>query len=421
MLEKENKIGYRTVLKQKEYVKVLVANLISRFGDSIDAIAFTWLVYQVTGKASWSAIIFAVNQLPGIFVQPFVGPIVERMNKKRVLVVTDIIRAVIVILLAGLYVTNNINAWVLLLFTIIISTVESFNIPAATAIVPSIINLDYYEYSSSLSKSLGTAVELVGMAVAGGILALFGVHTAIAIDAATFAISAVILSFVNMGEAEISKAAMSAREYIGSLKEGVSYVKDYKIIRNFCILGAFANAALVPINSLQGPMVSELMGQGPEFLSFYGISLSVFIGVSSLAYPFISKKLEPLTTIVTAGLLVGLGVFSITFTRFFHDNAAMVYVIAFLSCMLIGVGAALLTSTLNVQFIKSVKPEYLARVASIFNAIVGAASPVTSFIVGLVAAVFSISQIFTVSAIIYFVIFIVLAIKKVDFGERNQG
>lgn len=56
---------------------MLVANVISRFGDSIDSIAFTWLVYQVTESAAWSAAMFAMNQLPGVLVQPFAGALVE--------------------------------------------------------------------------------------------------------------------------------------------------------------------------------------------------------------------------------------------------------------------------------------------------------------------------------------------------------
>ena len=92
----EKKIGYKDVFSQKEYCKLIVANLISRFGDSIDAIAFTWLIYQVTGSAAWSAIIFAVNQLPSVIVQPFAGALVENMNKKKLMVITDLIRAVVV-------------------------------------------------------------------------------------------------------------------------------------------------------------------------------------------------------------------------------------------------------------------------------------------------------------------------------------
>ncbi|WP_044914901.1 hypothetical protein [Butyrivibrio sp. WCE2006] len=67
----EKKITYKDILKIPNCRKLISSNLINRFGDSVDAIAFTWLVYQITGSATWSALIFGLNQLPGIFVQPF--------------------------------------------------------------------------------------------------------------------------------------------------------------------------------------------------------------------------------------------------------------------------------------------------------------------------------------------------------------
>ena len=80
---KQGKVGYREVLRQREYFKILLAGLVNRFGDSIDAVAFTWLVYAITGKASWSALVFAANQLPSVLVQPFAGVLVEGMDKKE--------------------------------------------------------------------------------------------------------------------------------------------------------------------------------------------------------------------------------------------------------------------------------------------------------------------------------------------------
>ena len=91
MEKAERQIGYKDVFSQKEYLKLIMASLISRFGDSVDSLAFTWLVYQVTGSAAWSAIVFAVNQLPEILIQPFAGAMVEGMNKKRLMITTHLI------------------------------------------------------------------------------------------------------------------------------------------------------------------------------------------------------------------------------------------------------------------------------------------------------------------------------------------
>ena len=65
-MEQNEKIGYKDIFKQKEYMKMMVAALINRFGDSIDAIASTWIVYELTGSAVWSAVIFGVNKVPSV-------------------------------------------------------------------------------------------------------------------------------------------------------------------------------------------------------------------------------------------------------------------------------------------------------------------------------------------------------------------
>ena len=62
----EEKIGYKDIFRQKEYMKMIIAALINRFGDSVDAIASTWIVYEITGSAAWSAIIYGINKVPSI-------------------------------------------------------------------------------------------------------------------------------------------------------------------------------------------------------------------------------------------------------------------------------------------------------------------------------------------------------------------
>ena len=127
----EEKVTYKDAFKQKEYMKLLIANSISRFGDSIDAIAFTWITYAITGSAMWSALIYAMNTLPSVLLQPFSGALVEGLNKKKVMVVTDFIRGIVVLSLALLYMADFLNPLVLVVFTLIISSVETLCMPAA--------------------------------------------------------------------------------------------------------------------------------------------------------------------------------------------------------------------------------------------------------------------------------------------------
>ncbi|MDE5598610.1 MAG: MFS transporter, partial [Lachnospiraceae bacterium] len=163
----QTNITYKDILKQKEYLKIILANLINRFGDSVDAIAFTWLVYAITGNASWSALIFAVNQLPSVLLQPFAGALVEGMNKKKLMVLTDIIRGITTTLLVVLYLSGHLNPWIMFLFTLINSSVEAFRLPASLAVVPRILDKEYYTYGNSLNSTLSTIVQLIGLGLAG--------------------------------------------------------------------------------------------------------------------------------------------------------------------------------------------------------------------------------------------------------------
>ena len=80
------------VLKNTNFRKLFLANVINRFGDSVDSIAFTWLTYTMTKSASLSAIVFAANILPTVIVQPLAAPVVDKMKKKGIMVAADILR-----------------------------------------------------------------------------------------------------------------------------------------------------------------------------------------------------------------------------------------------------------------------------------------------------------------------------------------
>ena len=112
-MEQNKKIGYRDILKQTEYMKMIFAALVNRFGDSIDAIASTWIVYELTGSAAWSAVIFGVNRIPSVFVPPLAGAWVEGRNKKVIMVLTDLIRAACVAFVASGYLFGFLQAWML--------------------------------------------------------------------------------------------------------------------------------------------------------------------------------------------------------------------------------------------------------------------------------------------------------------------
>lgn len=417
MQSKENtipeKIGYKDILKQKEYLKIILANLVNRFGDSIDAIAFTWLVYAITKSATWSAIVFAVNQLPSVLLQPFAGALVEGMNKKKLMVTADIIRGITTAGLAALYITGNLNPWIILAFTLINSSVEAFRLPAALSITPKILDKKYFAYGTSLNSALSTVVQLIGLGAAGVIIGTFGIGTAITIDGISFFGSTCILNFLELKEDNLRRKKLEMKEYVSSLKEGVNYLKGQPVIRNFCLLSVLVNAVIVPLNSLQSPLVQEVLGQGSELLSVFSFALMAGMGIGSFLYPYIGNRLPVRAQFVGAGVLTGAGMYGYTLGMGFQSNVIAIYALTVTVSFIIGMSCSILMSALSVQFMKTVKQEYLARVGAIFDAGACAATPAASLLVSGLAAFCTVSQIFRYSALFCVIIFLSIALIRV--------
>lgn len=407
------KVGYRDILRQREYLKIILAGLINRFGDSIDAIAFTWLVYAITGNAAWSALVFAANQLPSVLVQPFAGALVEGMDKKKLMVVTDIVRGITTSGLAVLYLAGGVSPWILLAFTLINSTVEAFRLPAALAVMPLILEEKYYAYGTSLSSTLSTVVQLVGLGAAGVIIGAFGIGTAIAIDGISFFASALILGFLRLRETNLRKGSLRAGEYMATLKDGLYYLKEQPVICNFCLLSVLINAAITPLNALQSPLIHEIMGQGSELLSVFSLAITAGMGLGSFVYPFISERFAVRMQFSVAGTLVGAGLCCYTLGAGLQSNVVLIYALTIITTFVIGMSCSILVSALSVQFMKTVKQEYLARVGSIFNAGASAATPAASLAISALAAFCPVSQIFMCSGAICVIIFIALSLTRI--------
>ena len=73
---------YRQLLSQRQYIQLLLADTINRFGDSIDVIAYSWIMYEITGSALLMALVVGLNFVPTVFLTPFAGAFVDRISKK---------------------------------------------------------------------------------------------------------------------------------------------------------------------------------------------------------------------------------------------------------------------------------------------------------------------------------------------------
>lgn len=396
---------YKTLATQKEFLKMILANVINRFGDSIDAIAFTWLVYQITHDASWSAIIFGVNMLPTILLQPLAGPLVERIRKQKIMVLCDIARGIAVAAIAICYMAGILNPWLLLLITLLNSIFEALRVPAGIAIVPKLLSREHYDTGQALNSSLSRIMELIGTGSAGIIIAVLGIQTAILIDAVTFFGSAFIIFLIRYQET-VQKGKISLKEYTVTMKEGFRYVFHRRAIVLLCVLGALLNLMAVPINSLFPAFVSEVMKGDSQTLSVLSLGLTIGMMIGSFVYPSIAERIKRRFLMIGTLLFSGI-VYMIMVMIPTAFNPQLSLVLSVLLFAAFGIVMAFANTSLSVYFMVVVEEDYMARVGSVFNASVTSVMPVSSFLISGVVSVLSVSTVIMAAGVLSIVIALV--------------
>ncbi|MFD3158852.1 MFS transporter (plasmid) [Haloimpatiens sp. FM7330] len=391
-LSTTNQICYKSLLQEKEYIKNLTAKFVSRFGDSLDCIAYSWMVYELTGSKVLMASLFAVNGIPNIIFGMIGGVFVGYHSKKKIMFFCDIGRGITVFLTAILFMLNLLKPWYLYIFTFMNSTFESFRSPSATSLYSMILDKEKFDYGISLDNTLVRIAEIVGYSMAAVFIALIGIGGTIIIDSLTFFICGSIIITIKYKDL-IKKETMTFKSGFVDLKQGFKYLLHSKLILYICIFSAGINIFFVPFNSMQAPYVTEILHKGPEALSIMSVPFLAGMICAGISFPKIKKKISGFYTFILGGSLLGINYFALSRLGKISEYSFVLILLGFF-CFFMGIGVILMNTTMQVAFMKNVDKEFLPRVAATFNALALCATPIGGFIVGGLCTVMSLSQLF---------------------------
>lgn len=376
--------SYRPLRTQKDYLKLIAANVINRFGDSIDAIAICWLMYQITNSAAMMALIMGLNYLPTILLQPFTGALVERLSKKRVMIFFDIARGLIVAITAVVYLSGVLTPVLLTGVMLLVSTLEAFRSPAGNAIVPLLLTPELFKVGSALNQTTSRIAEIAGLALAGGVVALLGCQGALVIDATTFFLSALIIGFIRLQETLPEKKA-TLRTAAADFREGLSLIRSSRVLVALLFVGALTNFLFAPLSAYVAPFISDYLKGGAEVLSLINIIVVGMLGLGSFLAPKITR-ISGKTQLIVCGLIE-----SVAFCTFALGGTlaspVLRYTVVLLSCALIGLTAGIINVVYSAAFLKLIPADYMARLSGISTAILFCTMPIGSFLCAALAAV----------------------------------
>jgi len=405
-----NNTSYKDLLTQKDFIKLTTANTLGQFGDSIVALAFVWLMYEITGSAALMAVNFMIRSIPDVVFQPIAGAIVDKLPKKRVLLLCKITRMTIMLTMAFLVITSMVTVPILFAFTFLCATIEAIRNPASIAITPLVLDKDKYATGSGIKASLWRVADLLGTAVAGALIITIGTAGSILVSASTFMVAAIIVALVKLKEAK-STERINLGSTKTSLKEGLAYMKTSHVFVWLLVLGMLLNAMLVPFSAFSVVYIVDYLYGGPGFLSAVKISLSLAAIVGAIATPKI-KKFSYKWLIVISGFIMGLAMLLFSLAPMVESIAwrqgSVILIILFA-----GVALGVINVVFGTVFMQHIDKDFLGRMGGLTNSATSFAMPVVAGICALLAAVVSVPNVFFVSGIAIVVLFCAVARVKV--------
>jgi MFS family permease len=208
-------------LRNPNYLRFFAGQSISLTGTWMQSVAMAWLVLELTHSATWLGLVVALQFVPVLFLGPYAGVVVDRVDKRRLLVGTQVAAAVQALVLAALTISDTVTlAWVLLL-SLCLGLINAFDNPGRQAFIREMVDADETRNAVSLNSVLVNVARAVGPAVAGVLIATVGVGACFLVNAVSF--SAVIGAYLGMDRRRLHVSAPVARAS-RQVRDGFRYV-----------------------------------------------------------------------------------------------------------------------------------------------------------------------------------------------------
>ena len=389
------------MFKNKNFSILLFGRLITNFGDSIYSIATLTLIYTLTKSTFYSGITLFLISFTAIL-QIFVSPLISKFNVKRFLIISQLLQAIILLVITYLIYVNKLQITTLIIFIVCISFINQIVYPIQLALLPKIVKQEDLVKANSLFSIAYQGSDALFNSIGGFIITVFGTIYAFIINSITFFINSAIFIFLSN---DLSKNTNSIQEnYFTKLSSGIK-IWNTPLLKPLLI-------GIIIINFSTSSLLT-LLPEYSETSYFYGILLSAS-GLGILIGAFLSNnqilkniRLSVLYTIFTLGIGLSWGALSIL-----NNNSITNKIINF-SLFLFGwilIGILNTYSQTMIQCIISKDKLDVAMSTMIGLSI--AFSPLGALLAGVLSIKYSIKTIIIITSLLIFSIFLFWLFNK---------
>ncbi len=388
--------------------------LVSSLGDAAYSIALGFWVLQVTGSTALMGTLMAASTLPGVLMAPFAGVMIDRNNRKKLLIFMDLLRGFSIVLLGVLAYTNIVKIWMVFVAGIILSICGAIFSPGINSSIPDLVPKSKITNANSVFAIVTNGANMLGNVAGGFLFQIIGAPLMFFFNGLSFLFSGISILFVKIPVIEKKKE----QNFFNDLKDGFSFVWNLKGLRYTLLIAAvsnfFTNIALILILPLF--QKTPNLGAGK-----YGILMACFMGGAFIGFT--------LTSIINIPVIKKLEIFLISYIisnicliicvneGIFIVMAAMIFV------------AGIFNSIVNVLLIASIQTvtpqEMRGKVLSFVSMVTQGLTPFAMALGGVLGGFMPIRSVMSTCFIIVFLFAIPFAFNEpfkrfINFDYENE-
>jgi MFS family permease len=362
-------------LRSRNFRLFVAGQTVSLVGTWIQQIAMSWLVYRLTGSTVVLGLLGFLTQFPSLAIAPFAGVLADRVNRYRVVMVTQTIAMLQALTLALLVLTGRVNIAALLALSALLGIVNGFDVPIRQSfLVEMVENKDDLPNAIALNSATFNAARLVGPALAGALIALVGEGVCFLLNGLSYV--AVLAALRTMTIAQRSPRRAPPRVF-HEIAEGVAYAFGLPPMRAVLLLLALVSVSATPYTVLMPVIAADVLHGGAHTLG----ELMAGSGVGALArtlYLASRRSLLGLGRLIAlaAGLLGG-GLVAFSFSRSVGASVAVLAIAGF--------GMIVQTASSNTILQTLVDDDKRGRVMSLYTMAFAGMMPLGSVLAGVIA------------------------------------
>jgi MFS family permease len=362
-------------LQHRNYRLFFGGQTVSLTGTWITRVATSWLVYRLTGSELLLGVVGFCGQIPTLLLTPLAGVLVDRLDRRRMLIVTQVLSLLQSALLAVLTLTGIITVTQLLVLQLVQGAINAFDMPGRQSFVVEMVD-DRRDLANAiaLNSMMVNGSRVIGPSIGGLLIAAVGEGWCFALDALSYV--AVIWSLVAMNTPPSTPSTAHAHP-IDDFRRGWSYVVSSVPIRSALTLVAISSTMGMPYTVLMPAIAADVLGGGPNTLG----ALMTAVGVGALAggiYLASRRSVVGLGRVILLGTLL----FGASLVVFSLSRRTSIALVALAGS---GIGFIVQMASTNTILQTIVDEDFRGRVMGFYTMAILGTAPIGSLLAGLVA------------------------------------